>query len=249
MNAKLFPMMLMAVVFCCPGLIRADGSYENLDKAIVEAYNANPKRTADVYAFSMEMIEKSRRDGGHEAEEWRDKAEKMVTLACFHETTLAIRNNDHLAAFIWAKRGLSGASRGEIGGINIKDVHEFLAQALRELESLDAVKKADFGKTKLIIADYRKTPPVTSGESAAAAPAADPKNHLSSYQLVAGPIVDAEGMVHVVVMFNRSSIKIFNYPGKGWKADTWQPFSTEKYYKSWQEAAAQLGGSKHEDDK
>ena len=100
MNAKIFLLILMAVLFCCPGSILADGSYENLDKAIVEAYNANPKRTADVYAFCMEMIEKSRRDGGHDAEEWRSKAEKMVTLACFHETTLAVRNNDPLAAFI-----------------------------------------------------------------------------------------------------------------------------------------------------
>jgi hypothetical protein len=248
MNAKFLSLILMAVLFCCPGIIRADGSYENLDKAIVEAYNANPKRTADVYAFSMEMIEKSRRDGGHEADEWRGKAEKMVTLACFHETTLAIRNNDQLAAFIWAKRGLAGASRGEIGGISIKEVHEFLVQALRELEAFEAVKKADFGKTKLIIADYRKTPPVASQATGSSASVADPKNQFS-YQLVAGPIVDAEGMVHVVVMFNRSNIKIFNYPGKGWKADTWQPFSTEKYFKSWQEAMEQLAGSKQEGNK
>ena len=247
MNAKLLSLLLMAILFCCPGVIRADGSYENLDKAIVEAYNASPKRTADVYAFCMEMVEKSRRDSGREAEEWRDKAEKMVTLACFHETTLAIRNNDHLAAFIWAKRGLAGASRGEIGGISIKDVHDFLAQALRELEAFEAVKKADFGKTKLIIADYRKTPPVASQAAGSTASAADPKNHFS-YQLVAGPIVDAEGMVHVVVMFNGSNIKIFNYPGKGWKADTWQPFSTDKYFNSWQEAAEQLAGSKQEQE-
>ncbi len=249
MNVKKIYLIIATILFCCLWSILADGSYENLDKAIVEAYNASPKRTADVYAFSMEMIEKSRRDSGHEAEEWRDKAEKMVTLACFHETTLALRNNDNLAAFIWAKRGLAGASRGEIGGISIKDVHEFLGQALRELESLEAVKNADFGKTKLIIADYRKTPPVSGVESAATAPATDPKSHLASYQLVAGPIVDADGLLHVVIMLNQSNIKIFNYPGKGWKADIWQPFSTEKYYNSWQEAAERLAGNKQVEDK
>lgn len=248
MNTKILFFILIAAWFCCPGSILAESSYEDLDKAIVEAYNANPKRSADVYAFSMEMIEKSHRDGGHNAEEWRSKAEKMVTLACFYETTLAIRNNDHLTAFIWAKRGLAGASQGSIGGVNIKDVHEFLTRAVMELESFEEVKTADYGKTKLMIADYRKTLTENSRDSVGKPPVADPQNNLS-YQLVAGPLTDAQGMIHVVVMLNHSNIKIYNYPGKGWKADTWEPFSTEHYYKSWQEAAENLAGSKQGDSK
>jgi hypothetical protein len=226
----------------------AGNSYEDLDKRIVEAYNANPKRTAEVYAHSMEMIEKSRRDGGREAGEWRAKAEKMVALACFYETTLAVQDNDCLAAFIWAKRGLAnGASRGEIGGINIKDVNDFLINAAKELEAYEAVKKADFGKTKLIIADYRKTPPAVNREDGNKS-VADPQNNLR-HQLVAGPQTGAQGQLYVVVMANGSDVKIFYCPGKGWKADTWQPFSTDAYYKSWQEAAEHLAGSKQGENK
>lgn len=240
MNMKNIPSVLLFMfVFGIGSQAGASGSsYEELDKRIVESYNASPKRTAEVYMCSMEMIEKSRRDGGHDAREWRDKAEKMVTLACFYETTQAAQNNDPLAAFIWARRGLSnGAANGEIGGVSIREVHEFLTNAVRELEVSEAVKKADFGKTRLIIADYRKPPPSSSGSDGQAA--ADPKKHLQ-YQLLAGPQLDGQKQLYVVVRANGSDIKIFNYPGKGWKADTWQPFATGAHYKSWQEAAEKL---------
>ncbi len=248
MSIKFSPGVLISVfLFCLCLSAPADSCYEDLDKCLVEAYNANPKRTADVYACSMEMIEKSRRDGGHEAGEWRAKAEKMVTLACFYETTLAVQNNDFLTAFIWAKRGLAnGASRGEIGGVNIKEVNDFLINAIKELEADEAVKKADFGKTKLVIADYRKTPPATNREDSNKS-VADPKNNLQ-YQLVAGPQTD-NGQLFVVVRANGSDVKIFNYPGKGWKADTWQPFAADVFYKSWQEAAEQLAGGKQGENK
>lgn len=244
MSIKFSPAMIIsAFLFCLCASILAESSYEDLDKCIVEAYNATPKRTAEVYAGSMEIIEKSRRSGGHEAGEWRSKAERMVTLACFYETTLAVQNNDYLTAFIWAQRGLSnGASSGEIGGISIKDVHEFLMNATKELEADETVKKADFGKTRLIIADYRKTPPSASREERSKS-VADPKGILQ-YQLVAGPQTDDQRQLYVVVRANGSDVKIFNNPGKGWKADTWQPFSTDIYYKSWQEAAEHLAGSK-----
>ncbi len=249
MTIKFSPAMLISVLlFCLCAAVSADSSFEDLDKCIVEAYNANPKRTAEVYACSMEMIEKSRRAGGHEAGEWRSKAEKMVTLACFYETTLAVQNNDFLTAFIWTKRGLTnGASHGEIGGINIKEVHEFLMNATRELEADEAVKKADFGKTRLVIADYRKTPPAVNREDSSKS-VADPKNNLQ-YQLVAGPQTDDQRQLYVVVRVNGSDMKIFNFPGKGWKADTWQPFSTDTYYKSWQEAAEHLSGGKQGENK
>ena len=242
MSVKFSPGILGSVLlFCLCISAAADSSYEDLDKCIVEAYNANPKRTAEVYTCSMEMIEKSRRDGGHEAKEWRSKAEKMVTLACFYETTVAVQNNDFLTAFIWSQRGLTnGASSGEIGGINIKEVHEFLINATKELEANEAVKKAEFGKTKLIIADYRKTPPAASREESSKS-VADPRGNLQ-YQLVAGPLTDDQKQLYVVVRSSGSDIKIFNYPGRGWKADTWQPFSADTYYKSWQEAAEHLAG-------
>lgn len=242
MSKKISGYLASVLLFClCLTALAGGSSYEDLDKSIVDSYNANPKRTAEVYACSMEMIEKSRRDGGHDAKEWRTKAEKMVTLACFYETTQAVQNNDSLTAFIWAQRGLAnGASNGEIGGINIKEVHEFLTNATRELEANEAVKKADFGKTKLIIADYRKAPPAASREESVKS-VADPKGNLQ-YQLLAGPLTDDQKQLYVVVRVNGSDIKIFNYPGKGWKADTWQPFSSDTYYKSWQEAAERLTG-------
>ena len=249
MSKKNSGYLASVLLFClCQLALAGGGSYEDLDKCIVDSYNANPKRTAEVYACSMEMIEKSRRDGGHDAKEWRTKAEKMVTLACFYETTQAVQNSDSLTAFIWAQRGLAnGASGGEIGGINIKEVHEFLMNASRELEVNEAVKKADFGKTKLIIADYRKTPPAVNREDSGKS-VADPKGNLQ-YQLLAGPQTDDQKQLYVVVRVNGSDIKIFNYPGKGWKADTWQPFSSDTYYKSWQEAAEKQTGDRQAENK
>lgn len=249
MSIKHSAVLLSVLTFSQCVYTLAASNYDDIDKCIVDAYNANPKRGAEVYSRSMEMIEKSRRGGGENCDEWRSKAENMITLSCFYETTQAIQNNDYMAAYVWAQRGLSnGASRGEIGGINIKEVHDFLSNAAKELENYEAVKKASFGKTKMLIANYRKEPPATKPEDSKppiAAPAIVPPE----YQLVAGPQTDAQGLMHVVVRIKGSDIKIFHYPVKGWKADTWQPFAAETYYKSWQEAAERHAGVKPGENK
>lgn len=223
----------------------SEDGFEDLDKQIVNAYNSNPKRSADVFIAAMEMIELSHRKGGHCAKEWREKAEKIVTLACFYETTQAVQNNDYLNAYIWAKRGLAyGASNGAVSGVSLKDVHDFLVSATMELKDHEAIKGANYGKTMLAVADYRKVqgnspaiPATQPGQKDINKNVPDNYKKNLTYKFVAGPKNGELDQLYVEIEFNNRITKIYQYPGKGWKVDQWQPFAKEEYFASWQEAA------------
>jgi hypothetical protein len=226
-------------------------SYDDLDKQIVEAFNANPKRTADAFIACMEMIERSHRQGGRDAKAWRDKAEKIIPVACFYETTQAIQNNDYLNAYIWAKRGLAyGNKSGEIGGVNLKDINDFLVSAAMELKDSAAVKGVNYGKTMLAVADYRKVagnspaiPATQAGVNQPAKSIPDNYNKNLTYKVVDGPKNGEMNQLYVEIEFNSRKTKIYNYPGKGWKVDDWQPFAKEEYFSSWQAAAERFTNS------
>ncbi|MCX6983254.1 MAG: hypothetical protein NT118_00695 [Lentisphaerae bacterium] len=118
-------------------------SYLDLDKNIVKAYNSNPRNTAEVYANSMLILEKSSKEEDSNGAAWQLKARKLVTISCFYECTQAIDKKLYRQAYVWAKRGEeNGTTFGKIGEVPVKNLYDYLTFASKELKEIPVVKNS-----------------------------------------------------------------------------------------------------------
>ncbi|MBN2640949.1 MAG: hypothetical protein JXR78_04810 [Victivallales bacterium] len=215
-------------------------SYADLDKKIVAAYNSEPKLTTDVYRYAMEMMEKSQRDSSRDADAWQDKAEKLVTIACYMEVDKAMMNNEITSAYVWALRGISnGSSRGDIGNVNIKPLYDYLKDTVERLKSNSEVKELKYASTQRMVRDYRTVP-----KSNKVFP--EDKKDLTGrrveraedFTLEEGPSQDSSGNMYVIVRFNFGGrLEIRYFTGSGWRGINLPDAGNMKYYPSWQECA------------
>ena len=130
-------------------------SYLDLDKNIVKAYNSNPKNTAEVYANSMLILEKSSKEEDSNGAAWQLKARKLVTISCFYECTQAIDKKLYRQAYVWAKRGEeNGTTFGKIGEVPVKNLYDYLTFASKELKEIPVVKNSRPEELSMQIEDH-----------------------------------------------------------------------------------------------
>ncbi|MDD3118858.1 MAG: hypothetical protein PHQ27_06750 [Victivallales bacterium] len=230
--------MLLLALF--PG-VRGGNPYAGLDEKIVAAYNATPKRTQDVYIYAMQILEKTNQDRSDSASDWESKSRQLITIACFCETDRALNNNDRREAYLWCKRGTAnGASRGDLDGVDLKQVFEYLKSTSGQLEQDPEVQEMSRGQTMRAILDYR-----TVKKSNLAFPrdkrdvAGRPVEEERNYEIIAGPTHDGDGKIYVKIRYKfGAEMKIRYYRKQGWQAVNPPDRSKTGYYLSWQECAA-----------
>jgi hypothetical protein len=121
----------------------ASRTYSDLDKIIIKAYNSDPRNTADVYASSMQILEKASKEEDSSGAAWLLKARKLITVSCYYECTQAIDKKLYRQAFVWAKRGeKNGTSLGKIGEVPVKNLYDYLTFASNELKEIPVVKNS-----------------------------------------------------------------------------------------------------------
>ena len=113
----------------------AENKIEQLDKAIVKAYNAEPKRTAQIYHDCMELIECCSSSNVDNGDEWIAKARRVITMASVNEVSIAIDQRRYKDAYIWVIKGIeNGSSNGTEGDYNIEKLYEQLKDEKVKLE-------------------------------------------------------------------------------------------------------------------
>ncbi len=222
-------------------LVQGQQSYAQLDEKIVEAYNATPKKTQDVYVYSMQILERARRDSSGDAEAWEDKAQRLITVACFCEADRALDNREIQDAYIWSLRGITnGTARGEIDGVAMKQVFDYLKDMTENLEQDPSVKEMKYGKTMREVLDYRtvrKDSKYLSRDKKDLA--AQPVEKDRNFEVIEGPTHDGEGKIYVKVAYNFGArMTVRYYHGKGWKAVDPPDNTKTGYYATWQDCAA-----------
>ncbi len=236
-KCRVMPFLLILAGFA--GFVRGE-SYAPLDEKIVEAYNATPKNTQDVYVYSMQILEKARRDSSGDAGAWEEKAQKLITVACFCETDRALDNNDLREAYVWSLRGMTnGTARGDIDGVSMKQLFEYLKDAADKLERDPAVKEMKFGKTMHEVLDYRsvrmdsKYLPRDKTDVAGR-----PVEKTRNYEVMEGPVPDGEGKIYIRIRYSFGArMTVRYYHGKGWKAVDPPDNTKTGFYVTWQECA------------
>ena len=201
-----------------------------LDSKIVEAFNASPKQTAQVYLYAGEIIKDSR--SCRDADAWDLKARKLITLACYNEASVAITDGDLDQALIWCQRGIkNGAKRGSIGDYNISWFYDNLESLKKTIEKqlygdnpppkyqqIGMLKDKDNWR-----GNKRKTPYEKVVES--------------NYELLAGPKQDAFRDTYVLIRTRKNKKqKIKYYPERGWGIALFGN-EPETFYLTWQECA------------
>lgn len=213
-------------------------SYSRLDEKIVDAYNSEPKKTQDVYIYSMQILEKARMDSSDDASLWEDKAQKLITVACYSEADRAMDNNDAAEAYLWAMRGISnGTSGGELAGVNMKQVYDYMKKLSESLARVPEIKEMKYGETKLEILDpnkVKKSNQYLSREKVGDDGRLQEKN--KPYELVEGPAQDASGNLYVKVKYDFGAVVVIrHYKEGGWEI---MEFPGEPgTFLSWQECA------------
>ena len=216
-------------------------SYARLDEKIVDAYNADPKKSQDVYIYAMQILEKTRQDSSSASKQWEDKAKMLITVACYCEADRAIDNHELQNAYLWSMRGMaSGAARGELQGINMKQLYDYLKNLTDSLERVPEVKDMKYGKTMHEILDYRTVKKSSHYQSRDQQdPAGRPIEKTRGYQVQEGPTQDSGGNIFVKVRYETGTPVIIRYVyGKGWRAVPPPDPTMSGYYASWQECAA-----------
>ena len=121
---------------CLPGALAillaaslcAKDEFESIDDKIVQAYNAEPKRTAEVYALCLELFDLGNGKKDSRTEAWIDKARKLLSIACLNEALEAQKTGDFKQVYIWcARASANGASKGEMGGLDLAEVSSLLS--------------------------------------------------------------------------------------------------------------------------
>jgi hypothetical protein len=113
----------------------AEKRVKKLDKAIVKAYNAEPKKTEKIYHYCMELIECCSSSNVNDGDEWISKARKVITLACANEVATAVEQRRYKEAYGWVTKGLeNGAGKGVENGYDIEKMYAYLKETKRNLE-------------------------------------------------------------------------------------------------------------------
>lgn len=216
-------------------------SFATLDRQIVEAYNSVPKKTQNMYRYAMRMLDRARLSHSDDADDWKDKAEKVISVTCFIEVDRALNNSDNTEAYLWAMRGIAnGARNGELGGVRMKKLYSYFKDLTARLQNEPGIKDMKYGKTQLSIYDYNKVKKDNKYFSR-------DKTDLTGerveddkpYEILEGPKMDPSGHLYVKIRANFGTIlKIMYYKGRGWQVVI-PPAIDERYYGSWQECAAE----------
>ena len=241
MRGKWFYIWLMAMLPVVTPGARGEESYTRLDEKIVDAYNATPKKTQDVYIYAMQILEKTRQDHSDQASDWENKSRKLITIACFCEVDRALNNEELRDAYLWCKRAAAnGAARGDLGGVDLKQVYEYLRNTAEQLEQAPEIKDLKYGKTMHDVLDYR-----TVEKSNQVRPrdrkdlSGQPVRQERNYEVTAGPIHNGDGKIYVKILYKFGArMTIRYYRGQGWKAVDPPDNTLTGYYTTWQECAA-----------
>ncbi len=171
----------------------AKDEFEALDDRIVQAYNAEPKRTAEVYALCLEMADLAASKKGGRSDAWLEKSKKLLTLACLNEAMAAQRRRDFKQVYVWCGRGTAnGASSGEIGGMDLGEVCSLLSNLQADARrSMDASGES-YGSLSMEFrppsrTDARKLP---NGEPDFSEPSSNQGFAPAASASAAGPVVD-----------------------------------------------------------
>ncbi len=215
-------------------------SYASLDKKIVEAYNASPKRTRDVYRYAMQIIEKTNLDHSRKGRNWREKAQRLITIVSYIEADRAIDNHDNRQVYLWAMRGVTnGAARGELDGISIKQIYDLLNDWINRLSRTAEIKRISYGRKMLLIRDYHRVKAdnhLLSRDKRNFAGQLIEKN--PPYTLVEGPTEDNSGNIYVKIRTNFGGMVTIQYDDKrGWHSVVPLATGGVVYYPSWQSCA------------
>ena len=215
---------------------------KTLDNKIVEAFNASPKQTANVYLYSLEMINQAQKSSD-KTEAWNLKARKLITLACYNEASAALTDGNLKYALIWCERGSTrGAKRGRVSDYNISWFYDNLLTLKENIESKLYAKGESVSKYSLRQHANRKNYPKESqnwkiGKRKSAIERAN------TYNLLAGPLEDAFGTMYVLIKTRSlKKISIKYYKNKGWGYST---FGNEpsQYFETWQECAEDVNAN------
>lgn len=215
----------------------AASSYADLDEKIVQAYNSDPKQTQDVYIYAMQIIERARLDHSRDSDSWKEKGEKLVTVSCFAQADKCLNDKNEREAYLWALRGItSGASRGDLGGVEMKQVYEYLKNVVDTLKSKLGNELPGYGQTKLEVLDWRRVRKSSEyRKDYRTDPAGRPEPKNQDYQVLSGPAADSSGLISIRVRLNFGSIiKVRFFPHKGWMVID-PPVMSGDYQQTWEE--------------
>jgi len=216
---------------------------KSIDDKIVEAFNASPSRTQDVYYYCNELINKSKSGSPTNNQEWVSKAKKLITLSCFNEANNLIYNGEMKDAYMWAERGLAkGASRGRISGYNIGEYYSLLEEVKALLEAQMAKDGISYTKNQLRV-DVNNTSTVktTSERFNWQSNKRKRMQEQKTYTYLKGPLNDNFNNVYVIVKTPiKGNVRIQLYPNQGWGIPTQGNNQPQKFYKSWQQCAVDL---------
>lgn len=237
--SRLVSAAVTAMLVAAPLSAAVAASYTELDEKIVRAYNCDPKQTQDVYIYAMQIIERARLDHSDEANSWKDKGEKLVTVACFDQADKHLNNKNYRDAYLWALRGISnGASRGELGGVEMKQVYDYLKYLT---ESLKSQAGTSYGQEKLDALDWRRVKKSSAYKREDSTdPAGRPEVKDLPYQVLAGPAVDSSGLLTVKVRLSIGSIlKVRFFQNRGWMIID-PPVMSGGYRPTWEECIEEV---------
>lgn len=227
--------VLTAVLICASfSLFGESSSFDELDTKIVNAFNASPKNTAEVYLHASEMIALANKLSSSNSQRWRDKAQELITLSAYNEAEKAYSKGNMKQALIWCERGTSsGAKQGKIADYNIGDFYKMTLDLKQKTEDKLKDKNESFSKHE--ISHLAKT----------TADITNPKKNREedkrpTYKLVKGPLQDSRGVIFVIVNIQGGgNTRISFTKDKGWSSiDTGGTQS--QYFPTWYDCAKSL---------
>lgn len=227
---------VLTVLLICASfsLFGESWSFDELDSKIVDAFNASPKSTAEVYLYSSEMLSLANKLSSSNSQKWREKAQELITLSCYNEASKSASKGDDIQTLIWCQRALSsGAKQGKISDYNIGDFYKMTLDLKQKTEAKLKDKNESFSKQQ--ISHLAKT---TSDITNPKKNREDDKR--PTYKLVKGPLQDSKGIIFVIVKTQGGGdTRISFTKGKGWSAVNTGGTQTE-YFPTWYDCAKTL---------
>ncbi len=235
MTLTLYRKIICLVFFCLAvSLLGESSSFDELDAKIVDAFNASPKKTAEVYLYSSEMLSLANKLSSSNSQKWREKAQELITLSCYNEASKSASKGDDKQTLVWCQRALSsGAKQGKISDYDVGDFYKMTLALKQQTETELNNKDESYSKYEISHLAQRTsdiTNPKTDRE--------DQKRQ--TYKLVKGPLQDQKGLIYVIVNTPREGdTKIIFAKGKGWAVEE---FGKQKpvYFTTWYDCAKSL---------